>query len=224
MSTHVSASARLSAACREQLREQAGLSLDPAAELGRLGVFLDSERIDVLALREMTSAPAVSSVLGALAPGEFGRACGLLAGPGAAIPAQHALAESALAELAAAVTAANAWLATATRDIIARAFMQAAGELDYTVSVCRGATATRVELCRDDEPVLLRIHDGGDVDVDHAGPAGATGGQQLLRLEQAIARRGILLANRRQRYGDAAGGGTLIAGAAARGDASLARA
>jgi hypothetical protein len=194
MSAHVSASARLSAACREQLREQAGLSLDPAAELGRLGVFLDSERIDVLALREMISAPAVSSVLGALAPKEFGRACGLLAGTGAVIQDQHVLAESALAELAAAVTAANAWLAAATRDITARAFMQAAGELDYTVSVCRGATATGVELRRGDELVLLRIHDGGDVDVDHAGPAGATGGQQLLRLEQAIARRGILLA------------------------------
>jgi hypothetical protein len=224
MSTRLSASARLGAACRAQLSEHLGLPLDPAAALGRLDVFLDSERIDVLALREMVSTHTVRSVLGTLAPGEFGRACGLLAGPGVAVPDQHALAASALTELAAAVAAAGARLATATRDIIAGAFTRAAAELDYTVSVCRGATATGVELRRENELVLLRIKDGGDVDVDHAGLIDAVSGQQQLGLEQAIEHRGITLTKRRQRYHDAADGGELIAAAAARGDASLARA
>lgn len=119
MSTRVSASAMLSAAFQEQLREQLGLHLDPVVELGRLHAFLDSERIDVPAIEEIISAETVSSVLGKLAPGAFGRVCDLLARAWDAAPDQQALAASAQAKLAEAVAAADARIAAAMRGITA---------------------------------------------------------------------------------------------------------
>jgi hypothetical protein len=220
VSTRVSASARLSAACQEQLREQLDLHLDPTIEIGRLHAFLDSERIDVPAIEEIISTKTVSSVLGKLAPGAFGWVCDLLARARDAAPDQQALAASAQAKLAEAVAAADARIAVALRGITAGAFTQAAVELDYAVSVCRGTTALGVELRRGREVVLLRIHNGGELDFDHFGLLDAKCGQRQLSLERAVERRGITLAKRHQRYHDAAGGGEQIAGA--RGDACLA--
>jgi hypothetical protein len=120
------------------------------------------------------------------------------------------------------VAAADARIAAATRDITTAAFMQAGAELDYTVSLCRGTTATSVELRRGHEVVLLRILNGGDMDFDHAGLFDATCEQRQLGLEQGVERRGITLARRHWRSRDAASGGELAAAARVDRDLNLA--
>jgi hypothetical protein len=127
-------------------------------------------------------------------------------------------------ELDSAVAAASSAIAGATRDITAEAFAGAAHELRYTVSMCRGTTATGLELRRANEVVLLRIHDGGAIESDHAGLLDGSCGDRQRELEEAVARRGITLTGRKQRNHGAYHGGELISAAASRGDASLARA
>jgi hypothetical protein len=222
MSTRVTASARLSTACRQQLREQLGLSLDPAVELGRLSSIMESGRLSLPALQEMISAPEVNSVLSALAPAEFGGASALLSSTGN--PDPQALAASLQDELAGAVAAADAAVAATARDITANAFAESGVELGYTVSACRADAATGLELRREHEIVLLRIHDGGEVDFDHAGLFDSACGERQLQLEQGAERRGITLTQRSQYYHGAPSGGELIAAAGASGDPSLARA
>ncbi len=222
MSTRVTASARLSTACRQQLREQLGLSLDPIVELGRLSPIMESGRLTLPALQEMISAPAISLVLGALAPAEFDGACALLGNAGN--PDPQALAASLQDGLAGALAAADAALAATTRDITANAFAESGLDLGYTVAVCRAAAATGLELRREHEVVLLRIRDNGEVEFDHAGLFDAACGQRQLQLEQGAERRGITLTQRKQRYHGALGRGELIAAAGASGDPSLARA
>jgi hypothetical protein len=222
MSTRVTASARLSTACRQQLREQFGLSLDPAVELCRLSSIMESGCLSLPVLQEMISAPAVSSVLGALAPAEFGGVCALLGNPGN--PDPQALAACLQDGLAGAVAAADGTVAATARDITASAFAESGLELGYSVSACRADAATGLELRREHEVVLLRIHDGGEVEFDHAGLFDAACGERQLQLEQAAERRGITLTQRSQHYHGAPGGGQLIAAAGASGDPSLARA
>jgi hypothetical protein len=135
MSTRVAASTKLSTACRQQLRKQLGLSLDPAVELGRLSSIMESGQISLPALQVMISAPAVSSLLGALAPAEFGTVSTLLAG--AANPDPQALAASLQTGLAGAVALADAAITAAARDITVSAFAESGLELGYTVSVRR---------------------------------------------------------------------------------------
>lgn len=222
MSTRVTASARLSTACQQQLRDQLGLSLDPAVELGRLSSIMESGCISLPALQEIISAPAVSSMLGALAPAEFGGVSTLLAAAGN--PDPQALAASLQAGLAGAVAVADATVTATARDITASAFAESGLELGYTVSACRAETATGLELRREHEIVLLRVHDGGEVEFDHAGLFDAACGGRQLALEQGAERRGVALTQRNQHYHGAPGGGELIAAAGASGDPSLARA
>lgn len=222
MSTRVTAAARLSTACRQQLREQLGLSLDPTVELGRLSSIIESGHLSLPVLQEMISAPEVNSVLGALAPAEFGGVCALLANAGN--PDPQALAAYLQDGLAGAVAAADVTVVATARDITASAFAESGLELGYTVSACRADAATGLELRREHEVVLLRIHDGGEVEFDHAGLFDAVCGERQLKLELGAERRGITLTQRNQHYHGAPSGGELIVAAGASGDPSLARA
>jgi hypothetical protein len=222
MSTRVTAAARLSATCREQLREQLRLSLDPAPELDRLSSVVESGRLSLPDLQEMISVPAVSSVLGTLAPAEFGEIQSLLAGAGS--PDPQTLAADLQAELAAAVTAAATAVNATARDITAKALEDSALELDYAVSTCRADTATGIEMRRGNEIVLMRVHDSGEVEFDHAGLSDGACGERQIQLERAAERRGVTLTQRNQSYHGAPRGGELIAAAGASGDPSLARA
>lgn len=223
MSTRVTASARLSAACRQQLREQLGLSLDPTAELGRISsIITESGQLSLPDLQEVISAPEIGSLLGALAPAEFSTVSTLLASAGGQDP--QALAASLQAGLTGAVAVADATVTATARDITATAFAESGLELGYTVSVCQAEEATGVELRRAHEVVLVRVHDGGEVEFDHAGLYDASCGERQLALEQGAERRGVRLTQRNQHYHGAAGGGELIAAAGASGDPSLARA
>lgn len=223
MSTRVTASARMSAACQQLLRERLNLALDATVELGSLNTMLETETFSLHALREIITAEPVSMALGALAPDRFDHACELLAN---AEPAADsgALTSSAQAGLADALATADAVIAAATRDITAEAFAAAGAELGYAVSVCRGDLATGIELRREHEILLLRVDDGGSVESDHAGLVDATCGDRQVELERAAARRGIALTRRDQDDHGTADGGKLIRAAAARRDPSLARA
>jgi len=222
MSTKVTASARLSTSCRQQLREQLRLSLDPTAELGHLSSIMGSGQISLAALQETIITPEISSVLSTLAPVEFGGVRTLLADPGN--PDPQALAASLQTGLAGAVAVADARVTATARDITASAFAESGRELGYTASLCRAEAATGVELRREHEVVLIRVHDGGEVEFDHAGLFDAACGERQLKLEQGAERRGVTLTQRNQHYHDAPGGGELIAAAGASGDPSLARA
>lgn len=222
MSTRITAAARLSATCRQQLREQLCLNLDPADELGRVSALMESARITLPDLQQLVSTPTVSSVLGTLAPVQFGEVRDLLADT-RNIDAP-ALAASARTGLAEAVAVADAEVTATARDITANVFAQSGLDLGYTVSVCQADAAAGLELRREHEIVLVRVHDGGDVEFDHAGLSDATCTDRQLELEQAAARRGIVLTQRNQHYHGAPRGGALIAAAGASGDPSLARA
>lgn len=223
MSTRMTASVRISAACRDLVRQRLNIPLGAALDLGQVSAALDTGRVDLPALRGMVTGGEISGVLAALAPAPFARVRGLLTG---SVPAANPSARvmSARTELASAVSVANATIAGATRDITAEAFTEAAKELQYSVSVCRGATATGIELRRANELMLLRIHDGGAIESDHAGLADATCGDRQRELEEAAARRGIDLTGRKQLNHGSFNGGELISAAAARHDPSLARA
>lgn len=110
------------------------------------------------------------------------------------------------------------------RDIIANAFADAGLDLGYTVSVCGAEAATGLELRREHEIVLLRVHDSGEVEFDHAGLSDAACTDRQLKLEQAVARQGVVLTQRIQHDHGTPQGGALIADALATGDPSLARA
>jgi len=222
MSTRITAAARLTATCRQQLRDQLSLNLDPAAELGRVSALMASARITLPDLQELVSNPMVSSVLATLAPVQFGEVRNLLAD--ARNPSPLALATSLQAGLAQAIAAADAKVTATARDITANGFAESGLDLGYTVSVCHAETATGLELRREHEIVLVRVQDGGDVEFDHAGLFDAACTDRQLELEQAAARRGVILTQRNQHYHGAPDGGALIAAAGASGDPSLARA
>jgi hypothetical protein len=222
MSTRITAAARLSATCRQQLREQLSLDLDPADELGRVSALMESAQITLPDLQQLVSTPTVSSVLGTLAPAEFSEVSSLLTGARHLNPLD--LASSVQAGLAEAIAVADAKVTATARDITADVFAESGLDLGYTVSVCQAEAATGLELRREHEVVLVRVHDGGDVEFDHAGLFDAACTDRQLELEQAAERRGIVLTQRNQHYHGAPRGGALIAAAAASGDPSLARA
>lgn len=223
MSTRVTAAARLNATCRHQLHELLGLDFDPAAELGRVSAVTESGRVTLHDLQELVSAPSVSSVLGTLAPAQLGQVRTLLADAAENCSAL-ALATSVRAGFAEAIAAADAKVTATIRDITANVFAESGLDLGYTVSVCQADAATGLELRREHEIVLIRVHDGGDVDFDHAGLFDASCTDRQLELEQAAEGRGVTLTQRNQHDHGAPAGGALIAAAGATGDPSLARA
>jgi hypothetical protein len=223
MSTRVSASARISAACRDLVNQRLNITLGSTVDLGQVQSALDSGRVDLPALQGMV-AGEIRGVLSALAPAPFARARDILAGPALGAGNPSALMLSARTELASAVTAARSVIAGATRDVTADAFAEAGRELQYTVSLCRGTSATGIELRRANEVMLVRIHDGGTIESDHAGLVDNSCTDRQRELEEAVARRGIALTGRKQLNHGAYNGGDLIGAATTLGDPSLARA
>jgi len=223
MSTRVSASAKISAACRDLVNQRLNIKLGTAVDLGQVQSVLDSGRVDLPALQGMVTGE-IRGVLSALAPAPFARARDILAGPGLAAGNPSALMLSARTELASAVTVARSAIAGTTRDVTADAFAEAGRELQYTVSLCRGTSATGLELRRANEVMLLRIHDGGAIESDHAGLVDNNCTDRQRELEEAVARRGVVLTGRKQLNHGTYNGGDLITAAASLGDPSLARA
>ena len=223
MSTRITASARMNAACQQLLRERLSLPAGAALEFGNLHAVLATGQADLSSLQELIWARPVSTALSTLTPGLFGQVNSLLNSTSLAgdLPV---IASSVQQGITSALAEAEAAIATAVRDATAEAFAEAGAELGYTVSVCRGPEATGLEMRRDHEILLLRIADGGAVESDHAGLAGAACGDRQRDLEHAAARRGITLTGRQQEDHGSAQGGTLIRLAAARRDPSLARA
>jgi hypothetical protein len=224
MSTRVTASAKVSAACRQLVNQRLNIALGLTIELDRASTALASGRVDLPTLQGLVAGGEIASVLATLAPAPLARARDILAGSGAAAANPSALITSARVELASAVTMASSAIAGATRDVTAEAFAGAGTELQYAVSVCRGSTTTGVELRREHEVMLLRIHDGGLIESDHAGLVDSTCGDRQRELEETVARRGVELTGRKQLNHGAYHGGELISAAATRGDPSLARA
>lgn len=222
MSTRVMGSAELNAACRELVSQQLNISLHHDLVLGELATALDAGRLDLPAIQSLVADREISGVLAALAPVSFGKvtqgldSLDLTGQPAALLSVRSDLAEAALT--------ANTAIDTATRDLTVAAFAEAAVELGYTVLPERGAEVTGLELRRDNELLLLRVHDGGLVESDHAGLADARCGDRQRELEEGAARRGVLLTNRKQHEHGSYQGGELIAAAAVRGEVNLARA
>jgi hypothetical protein len=223
MSTRISASARISAVCNELVKQRLNITLSSAVDLGQVQSALDSGRVDLPALQGMV-AGEISGVLSALAPVPFARAQDILTGPNHTAGNPSALTLSARTELASALAIARSAIAGATRDVTADAFTEAGRELQYVVSSCRGTSTTGIELRRGNEVMLVRIHDGGAVESDHAGLVDHTCTDRQRELEEAVARRGIVLTGRKQLNHGAYNGGDLISAAASLGDPSLARA
>ncbi|HXT90811.1 MAG TPA: hypothetical protein VN714_16275 [Trebonia sp.] len=223
MSTRVNQNAQMNAACQELLSERLDLRVGQTLALGQASTTLASARTDLSTMRSLITSSELGGVLGRLAPAQFAGAQAALAMPVTTVtmPTVAAAAHSALA---AAVSVADSVIAGATRDLTVEAFTGAAAELGYTYSTCRGAAVTGVELWRDNELLLLRVHDGGAVESDHAGLADASCGDRQRELEVAVARRGITFTGRKQYNHGAQAGGDLIATAVARRDPSLARA
>lgn len=194
MSTRVVATARLNRACRDELREQLSLSVDPVSELSRLNSVIACRQLTRPDLQRLISAPGASSVLGGLAPAEFSRIrAHTAAGSRSALEITAADLQAELAEaVAAAVTAVTA----ATRDITANIFAESGAELGYTAATHQVRTTTCVELCRGHEIVLVAVHDGGNVEFAHGGLSCDVRGERQLQLERAARRHGVFVTPR----------------------------
>jgi hypothetical protein len=223
VSTQVRGNVQLNAACRDLAGQALKVSLHHDLALGDLATDLDAGRLDLPAIQSLVADQALSGVLATLAPVSFGLVTTALGDLGELARQPTAL-SSVRADLADAALTASAAIDLVTRDLTVTAFAEAATELGYTVQPERGAEVTGLELRRENELLLLRVHDGGLVESDHAGLADARCGDRQRELEEAVARRGVLLANRRQHEHGSYQGGELIAAAAARGEENLARA
>jgi len=189
MSTRVIATARLDATRRHELSEQFRLGVDPASELGRLKTIVRSRQLTLPDLRQLISTPSASSVLSTLAPAEFGRVRAHMdGGSRSALETTAADLQTELAEtLAVAITVVTA----ATRNITASTIADSGRNLGYAVTTHPAETATCVELRRGHEIVLVRVHDGGDLEFDHGGLTGDTCGEHQLQLERAVKHHGL---------------------------------
>jgi len=167
MSTRVNQTAQINAACRELLNERLDIRLGQTVDLGQLSTALEAGRVDLSGMRSMVGNVELGGVLGKLAPAPFARAQTALAMTENALN-PSALTMSVRTDLADAVSQANAVVIGATRDLTVQAFTEAATELGYTFSSWRGADVTGLELWRNNELLLLRVHDGGLVESDHA--------------------------------------------------------
>jgi hypothetical protein len=224
MSTRVSATVKMTAACQDLVRHRLQLPPTATAQLESLKAMMATGRAELPALRQMVGRETVRSTLGALAPAAFQQACTMLTTAKVPGISQAAFAASVQSQLSDAVSAAETSIANATRALTADAFAQAGADLGYTVSVCAGNSTTGMELRRNHELILLRIHNGGAVESDQAGLKDATCGDRQRELEEGAARLGITFADRCQRNHGLAVGGDLITTAARQHDTSLARA
>ena len=194
MSTRVVATARLNATWRHALYGQFGLSVDPGTELSRLNTIIGSSQLTLSDLRQLISTASASSVLSTLAPAEFSRVLAHIeSGSRSALEMTAADLQTELAET---LTAATAVITAATRDITANTIAESGAKLGYTVTTHHAETATCVELRRGPEIVLVRVHDGGNLEFDHCGLTGDTCGERQLQLERTAKRYGVFIARR----------------------------
>jgi len=195
LSTRVLATARLTATRRRELNEQFRLSVDPTVELSRLSSIIGSRQLTLADLRQLISAPGASSVLSTLAPAEFSRLRARTEdGSRSALETTAADLQAELAETLAVVATA---IRAMTRDITANTIAKCGLKLGYAVAAHHAETATCVRLCRGNETVLVRIHDGGDLEFDHnSGLSGDACGEHQLWLERAAKSCGVLIAQR----------------------------
>lgn len=192
MSTRVIAAARLNATCRDELREQLRLSVDPASELSRLNSVIVSGPLTRPDLEQLISTPSASSVLRALAPAEFSRFRAHM--KGGSRSAVETTAADLQAELAETLEIAISVVTAAVQAIIANIFAQSAAELGYTVTTHHAETATCVELRRRHEIVLIAVRGDGVVEFSHGELTDDTSGEHQLQLERAAGRHGIFVA------------------------------
>jgi hypothetical protein len=194
MSTRVIATAKMNATGRRELCGKLRLSVDPASELSRLNSILGSGQLTLPDLRQLISAPSVSSVLGTLAPAEFARVrVRLEDGRRSALETTAADLQT---ELAAILAAATTIVTAAARGVTANTFAESGRELGYGATTYHAESATRVELRRRHEIVLVVVHDDGNVEFDHGGPSDDACGEHQLQLERAAGRRGVFVAQR----------------------------
>lgn len=194
MSTRVMATARLNGTCRHALYRQFGLSVDPASELSRLNSIIGSSQLTLPDLRQLISTASAVSVLSTLAPAEFSAVLAHM--ESGSRSALEMTAADLQAELAETLTAATTVVTAATRDITANTIAESGLGLGYTVTTHHAETSTCVELRRGHEIVLVRVHDGGNVEFDHCGLTGDTRGEHQLELERAAKRYGVFIAQR----------------------------
>jgi hypothetical protein len=194
MSTRVIATVKLTAACRHDLREQLGLSVDPASELSRLDAIIGSRQLTVAGLRQLISTATASSVLSALAAAEFSRVRARLEGGSRSV--LETTAADLQAELAETLAVAAALVAAATRGMTADILAESGRELGYAATTHHSDSATCIELRRGPEIILVGIHDGGNVEFDHGGFTGYGCGEHQLELELAAERRGVFITQR----------------------------
>ena len=224
MSTRVLTNTRLAVACQELARQQLRLPAAATLDLSGLRTALGAvQRIDLPALGQLVSAAPVRMTLGhwRRPPSGPSASCWSNQRPGVDLETAAASAREALGS---ALSVASAAIGATTRDITADAFTAAGRELGYTIAVCRGDVATGIELRREHELVLMRVGDDGAVESDHAGLAGSECGDRQRELEEAVARRGVVITHRDEQRHASARGGELIRAAAGRRDPSLARA
>lgn len=194
MGDQVIATARLTATCRRELREQLRLSVDPASELSRLNSIVGSRRLTLPELQQLISTPSARSVLSTLASVEFSRVRAHM--EGGSRSALETTATDLQAELAETVAAAITVVTTATRDITAYTIAKCGLELGYTVASHRAENATRVELRRRHQTVMVRVHDGGNVEFGHAGLTDGIRLEHQLQLERSAGCHGVLITER----------------------------
>jgi hypothetical protein len=194
MSARVIATARLTAACRHELCEQLRLSVDPTSGLSRLNSMVGSRQLTLPDLQRLISTPSARLMLSTLASAEFSRVRAHM--EGGSRSALETTAADLQAELAETVAIATTVVMAATRDITAHTLAKSGLELGYTVATHRADNATRVELRRGHETVMVRVHDGGNMEFDHAGLTDGTCGEHQLQLERGAKHHGVLITKR----------------------------
>lgn len=191
MNTRVTTTAKLHVACRQELRQQLRLSVDPVSELNRLSSIVASHQLTAADLTLLISTVSASSVLSTLAPAEFSRVLAHMArGSRSALETTVADLQAELAETLAVATSV---VTAATRDITGDSFAASGRELGYTVTTHHADTATCVELRREQESVLVAVHNGGEVEFVHSKLAGYACRQRQQQLERAAGRHGVFV-------------------------------
>jgi hypothetical protein len=193
MRTRVIATARLDATRSHELCQHFRLGVDPASELSRLNSIVGSRQLTLPELRQLISTPRVSSVLSTLAPAEFSRVRAHTAGGSRS--ALETTAADLQAELAETLAVASTVVTAATRDITANTIAESGRGLGYTVTTHPAEMATRVELRRGHEIVLVRVQDGGDLEFDHDSRTSGACGEHQLHLERAAMHYGLSISS-----------------------------
>jgi hypothetical protein len=191
MSTRVIAVARLNATCRHELCEQLRFRVDPTSELSRLNFIIGTRQFTLPDLQQLIGTPSVSSVLSTLALPEFSRVHAHM--EGGRRSALETTAADLQAELAETLMAATTVVRAATREITANILAQCGLELGYTVTARHVGTATRIQLYRGHETVLIAVHDDGSVEFNYGGLTDGTCRQHQLQLQRTAQRHGVCI-------------------------------